>query len=102
MIAARGVHVAGERRGKFAQLWHDYGYVGVGTYLGVYVSTLGVLYLCVSSGLVGGNQVMNLVEFLGMRDHFPADISPKSSSFLMSVVARSTHEDRPPEAASSM
>ena len=73
--------------GKLKQLWHDYGWVGVGTYLSVYVSTLGVLYLALSSGLVGGNQVMSLVDFLGMRDHFPADISPKSSSFIMAWVA---------------
>lgn len=73
--------------GKLRQLWHDYGWVGVGTYLSVYVGTLGVLYIALSSGLVGGNQVMRLVEALGMRDHFPADISPKSSSFIMAWVA---------------
>ena len=85
VLAARGVVVESvEKRGKLGQLWHDYGYVGVGTYLGVYVSTLGLAYILVSSGLVGPNQVMRLVEALGMREHFPADISPKSSSFLMS------------------
>lgn len=141
--AEAAANAPGVKRNKLKQLWHDYGYVGVGTYLGIYVGTLGTLYVAISSGIVGGAgmnhatssvdcstssgnelrqsqsvraaplalhyadvcallrssvaalfccacvcaDVMSLVDKLGMADHMPSDVSPKSSSFLLAWVA---------------
>jgi len=52
--AEAAANAPGVKRNKLKQLWHDYGYVGVGTYLGIYVGTLGTLYVAISSGIVGG------------------------------------------------
>jgi len=63
----------------------------------VYVGTLGMMYIAVSSGAIGGADVMSLVEKLGAGEHIPADISPKSSSFLIAWVATKLTE--PPRLA---
>jgi len=93
----RRIAHANAPRNKLQQLWHDYGFVGIGTYLGVYVCTLGTMYLAISSGVLGGDVVLWFVDKLGMADHFSTDISPKSSSFLLAWVATKLTE--PPRLA---
>jgi len=96
-FAERQEAEAAAPKGKLKQLWHDYGYVGIGTYLGVYVGTLGMMYVAISSGALGGDVVLWFVDKLGMASHFSADISPKSSSFLLAWVATKLTE--PPRLA---
>lgn len=80
-------HPPVKKRNILGRLWHDYGYVGVGTYLSIYVGTLGMLYVAVRSGALGADTVLNIVTKLGLESHFPSDISSKKGDFLIAWVA---------------
>lgn len=43
---------AKRRTGRLQELWNKYGMVGIGTYFGVFVATLGSLYVVYDYGLV--------------------------------------------------
>jgi len=73
--------------GALRVLWKEYGWTVIGTYLSIYVGTLGMMYTAISSGLIGGGDVLHWVDALGMADHFPSNLSPASSNLLVAWVA---------------
>lgn len=74
------------KRNMFQRLWHDYGWVGVSTYLTVYVGTLGMLFVAIRSGALGADTVVRMVTRLGLESHFD-ELDPKKGDFLMAWVA---------------
>lgn len=74
----------------FRCLWQQYGMVGVVTYLGVYVLTLGGMYLAVSAGVVKTGDVTWIIEKLHLEKFFEGQrytISPKAGDFVVAWVA---------------
>eukprot|EP00457_Paulinella_chromatophora_P012191 gb/GEZN01012381.1/.p1 GENE.gb/GEZN01012381.1/~~gb/GEZN01012381.1/.p1 ORF type:complete len:222 (-),score=13.93 gb/GEZN01012381.1/:376-1041(-) len=51
---------------KYVRLWNQYGAVFIGTYLSVYVGTLGMIYVVISNGLVVPADLMSLTEYIGV------------------------------------
>ncbi|CAK4703581.1 hypothetical protein LEN26_010557 [Aphanomyces euteiches] len=97
------------RTNKFKELWNKYGWVGVGTYLSVYVTTLGSMFVAIETGLLStgapkegesedGNGSFNIVsatnaltewtKSVGLGSHFNVpEVSPATGSFLIAWVA---------------
>jgi len=65
----------------------DYGWTAIGTYSCTYVGTLGMIYAAISSGLVGGGDVLYWIESIGLKEYLPHDLSPTSSNLVVSWVA---------------
>lgn len=94
-VAAGGAgsaEASAEETGKrgFRYLWKKYGLIGVGTYLGVYVLTLGGMYLAVSAGVVKTGDINSLVEKLHLDKLFGKEelnIPPKAGNFMIAWVA---------------
>ncbi|KAF0752345.1 hypothetical protein AaE_006075 [Aphanomyces astaci] len=96
---------------KFKDLWNTYGWVGVGTYLGVYVVTLGSMFAAIETGLLSTaapsnkddtngsddesfnivkatNKLTDWTKSMGLGAHFNVpDVSPTTGSFLIAWVA---------------
>lgn len=59
---------AKEGRGKVKELWHKYGAVGIGCYIGIYFGTVGILYVVYDYGVMtsmpsGGAAVIEKVSY---------------------------------------
>ncbi|KAF0716789.1 Aste57867_2662 [Aphanomyces stellatus] len=97
---------------KFKELWNKYGWVGVGTYLSVYVTTLGTMFVAIETGLLstgpaaasadGGddkedegfnivtatNSLTEWTKSVGLGAHFNVpEVSPTTGTFLIAWVA---------------
>ena len=42
---------------KVKELWNQYGYVAVGTYFGIYVTTLGTMYFCLDTDIFNAHAI---------------------------------------------
>ncbi|RHY25037.1 hypothetical protein DYB32_008544 [Aphanomyces invadans] len=104
------ITTAGGPLQKFKDLWNKYGWVGVGTYLGVYVVTLGSMFVAIETGVLSTaapskatdsedkNEAFNIVtatnkltewtKSVGLGAHFNVpDVSPTTGTFLIAWVA---------------
>ena len=88
-------HPPEKKRNTLQRLWHDYGWVGVGTHITLYLGTLGMLYVAVRSGALGADTVMNLVTKLGLESHFDG-VDSKKGDFIVAWIATKLTE--PPRA----
>jgi FAM210A/B-like domain len=73
--------------GKLRVLWQQYGYTAIGVYMGVYVGTLGTLYLMVSTNLVGAGDAISLLKAVGI-DRFldVSELGPKKSGLALAWI----------------
>lgn len=78
----------GPKPNAFKRLWRQYGLVGVGTYLGVYVVTLGGLYAVVKTGELVPENVMELAQRLDWFVRFDSGLlNKKTGDFALAWIA---------------
>lgn len=76
---------AQQAQGRLKQLWQQYGYVAIGTYLVIYVGTLGAIYELFEHGLLGDFDPMWIVKQLGLESHFQK-VDPKAGTFAIAWI----------------
>jgi len=76
-----------EKPGKLRLLVREYGAVGVGTYISVYLSTLASLYAAIESGVVPAADAIGLLRRIGADRFIDLDkLSPKAGSFAIAWI----------------
>lgn len=68
-LRLRAVETSATATRGFRALWNKYGYIGLGTYFGVYFLTLSSFFLATSSGILTGDQVNAWAEQLHLQNH---------------------------------
>ena len=81
--------LAGES--QLRRLFRQYGAVAVGSYLTIYVSTLGLLYVAVKERWVGGMDVQHWMDWLGMSGYLEK-LDPRSGDFAVAWIATKVTE----------
>lgn len=73
-----------EAGSRLKQLWHQYGYVAIATYLTIYVSTLFSIYLLYHFKLINFDPML-IVRWLGVESHV-AKYDPKAGEFALAWI----------------
>eukprot|EP00808_Paulinella_micropora_P009445 g6145.t1 len=70
---------------KYKRLWRQYGMVFISTYLGVYVGTLGMIYVLFNKGIANSSDVMDFTHYFGLEDK-DYGLSSKTSNFALAWI----------------
>ena len=71
---------------RLRRLIRQYGVVGVGSYLLIYVSTLGMLYVAIKERWLGGYDIQHIVDALGLSQYME-HIDPRKGDFAVAWIA---------------
>lgn len=72
---------------KIKQLMRDYGPVAIGTYGGIYVGTLGLLYGLVELDVVGAGDAISMLKSTGLNNFVDMDrINPRAGNFALAWI----------------
>jgi len=72
---------------KLRALVKEYGALGIGVYAGVYLSTLGSLFLAVDCGLLPAGDALSMLRSVGADRLFDLDkLNPKTSNFAIAWI----------------
>lgn len=71
-------------KGRLKQLWHQYGYVAIATYLVIYVGTLFTIYLLYHFKIINFDPMV-IVRWLGIESHV-SKYDPKAGEFALAWI----------------
>ena len=71
---------------RLRRLIRQYGVVAVGSYLVIYVSTLGMLYVAIAERWLGGYDIQHIVDALGLEQYME-HIDPRKGDFAVAWIA---------------
>lgn len=71
---------------RLRRLVRQYGPVAVGSYLVIYVSTLGMLYVAIKERWLGGYDIQSIVDWLGVSEYME-HIDPRKGDFAVAWIA---------------
>lgn len=72
---------------RVSRFIRQYGFVGVATYLGIYLATLFSLYTLISSGAIAGSDILSALKSLGIGGELLDRIDPKAGNFAIAWIA---------------
>mmetsp|Transcript_5310 Transcript_5310/g.8188 ORF Transcript_5310/g.8188 Transcript_5310/m.8188 type:complete len:171 (-) Transcript_5310:324-836(-) len=76
-----------ENVGKVRDLIRNYGPVGVGVYLGIYVGNIGLFYGLLQSNVIGAGDALSLLNYLNITEYYDVSaISPRQGNFALAWI----------------